>query len=307
MQYPQPEKKPVNKKRAGVAIVTVLVVALVVVLFFVFAPYTVVPTGHTGVVVTMGRASDEVLGEGLHFKLPWQNVVLIDNRTQKASLQMQAFSSDIQQVQVLCSVNYSVNRSTAQELYKNVGTSYYATVMEPRIMENVKAVFSKYSAENLVGARETLSQQVRDLLSPEMEYYGINVLSVAIEDVDFTDAFTDAVENKQVAEQTKLRTEIQQAELLIVEQTSAERAVVAANADAEVAKINADAEAYAKRVQAEAEAEANRLIAASITDELIRYVQMNGWDGALPRIMTDGSGFMPLIDVTDTLEPEPEA
>ena len=34
---------------------------------------------------------------------------------------------------------------------------------------------------------------------------------------------------------------------------------------------------------------------------------MNGWDGALPRIMTDGSGFMPLIDVTDTLEPEPEA
>lgn len=47
-----------------------------------------------------------------------------------------------------------------------------------------------------------------EILSPEMAEYGISVTAVSIENVDFTDAFTDAVEDKQVAEQTKLRTEI---------------------------------------------------------------------------------------------------
>lgn len=292
------EKRPVNKKKVTTATIAVIIVVAIILVLVVFSPFVMVPAGHTGVVVTMGRVSDNVLADGLHFKLPWQNVVLIDNRAQKASLVTQAFSSDIQQVNVNVSVNYSVDRETSQNLYKNVGVAYYDTVMLPRIMENVKATFSKYTAENLVGAREMLSKQVKDQLTPEMKAYGIEILSVAIEDVDFTDAFTDAVEAKQVAEQTKLKTEIQQAELLMVERTDAERAVVAANADAEVAKINADAKAYAQRVQAEAEAEANKQIAASITPELIEYVEVNAWDGALPKLVSGSGDLMPIVDLT---------
>lgn len=293
-----PEKKPVNPKKLGGAIGIAVAVLLVVVLFVSFAPYVVVPPGHTGVVVTMGRVSDKVLSDGMHFKLPWQNVILMDNRTQKAALTTQAFSADIQQVDVNCSVNFSVDRETSQNLYKNVGVQYYNTVMLPRIMENVKAVFSKYSAENLVAERETLSKQVKGLLEMEMKPYGIQILSVAIEDVDFTNAFTDAVESKQVAEQTKLKTQIEQSEKLMVEKTTAERAVITANADAEVAKINADAKAYAQRVQAEAEAAANKLVAESVTSELIEYVQANNWNGALPQVFSGGSdGVLPILDV----------
>ncbi|MDL2317503.1 hypothetical protein LJC74_00220 [Eubacteriales bacterium OttesenSCG-928-A19] len=292
------EKKPASKKKVNKLATGGIIVVAVIVLLVIFTSFVTVPAGHTGVVVTMGRVSDNVLSDGLHFKLPWQNVILIDNRTQKASLRTQAFSSDIQQVEINVSVNYSVDRETSQNLYKNVGVNYYDTVMLPRIMENVKGTFSKYTAENLVGAREMLSKQVKDLLTPEMKNYGIEVLSVAIEDVDFTDAFTDAVESKQVAEQTKLKVEIEQAEKLMVEKTTAERAVVTANADAEVAKINADAKAYAQRVQAEAEAEANRLVAESITPTLIEYVQANNWDGALPRMMT-GDSVMPIVNMEE--------
>lgn len=297
------EKRPVNKKKVGKAVTIGIILLVVVILFFAFAPYVIVPAGHTGVVVTMGKVSDNVLSDGLNFKLPWQNVIMVDNRAQKASLRTQAFSSDIQQVEINVSVNYSVDRETSQNLYKNVGVNYYDTVMLPRIMENVKGMFSKYTAENLVGAREELSKNVKDLLIPEMKKYGIEILSVAIEDVDFTDAFTDAVESKQVAEQTKLKTEIQQAEMLMVEKTAAERALVAANADAEVAKINADAKAYAVRAEAEAEAETNKLIAESITKELIDYVQVNNWDGALPKLYagSDG-GIMPIVNLEDAAE-----
>lgn len=292
--------KPVNRKKVGTAVTIGIIAVVIIILFVSFAPYVVVPAGHTGVMVTMGRVSDKVLADGLHFKLPWQNVVLMDNRAQKAYLSTQAFSSDIQQVNVNVSVNYSIDRETSQNLYKNVGVTYYDTVMLPRIMENVKAVFSKYTAENLVSAREELSRQVKTQLMTEMKLYGIEVLSVAIEDVDFTDAFTDAVEAKQVAEQTKLKAEIEQSEKLMVEKTTAERAVVTANADAEVAKINADAKAYSQRVQAEAEAEANKLVAQSITPELIKYVEANNWDGALPRLYTGSdASIMPILNLDE--------
>lgn len=292
-----PEKKPVNKKKMRSLVIVGVVVLVLLILIATFSPFVTVPTGHTGVVVAMGRVADNVLAEGLNFKLPWQNVIMIDNRAQKASLELQAFSSDIQQVDVACSINYSVDRETSQNLYKNVGVTYYSTVMMPRILENVKAVFSKYTAENLIVTRELLSDQIESLLSPELKAYGIELLSVAIENVDFTDAFTDAVENKQVAEQTKLKTQIQQSEMLMVEQTTAERAIIAANAEAEVAKIDADAKAYAREVEAQAEAEANAKIAASITPELIDYMQINRWDGALPKIMSGDEGFMPLVNM----------
>lgn len=298
------DAKPVKTpKKLGRGTAILIAVVAIVILLFIFTPWTIVPAGHSGVVVTMGRVSDNVLSDGLHFKLPWQNVIFIDNRAQKAELKTQAFSSDIQQVDVDVSVNYSVTRATSQELYKNVGTTYYNTVMLPRIMENVKGSFSKYTAENLVGSREMLSQQVKDLLIPEMASYGIEILSVAIENVDFTNAFTDAVEAKQVAEQTKLKAEIEQSEMLMVERSTAERAVIAANADADVAKINADAKAYAQRAQAEAEAEANKMIAQSITPELIDYVKANGWDGALPRLMSGSdSSLIPIVNLEEAAE-----
>ncbi len=290
----------INKKKLGGAITVGVVILLIIILFFVFAPFVTVPAGHTGVVVTMGRVSDDVLSEGLHFKLPWQTVILIDNRAQKEPLVTQAFSSDIQQVNVSCSVNYSVDRETSQNLYKNVGVDYYGKVMLPRVMENVKAVFSKYTADNLVDARDTLSGQIQGKLAPEMQAYGIKVLSIAIEDVDFSDTFTDAVEAKQVAEQTKKKTEIEQDALLIVEQTTADRALITAKANAEVVKIDADAKAYAQRAQAEAEAQANELVAQSITQELINYVQANNWDGALPQFISGENQMLPVIN----LEPE---
>ena len=291
--------RPVNYQKISKTALIIGILVLLIIVFVSFAPYVVVPTGHTGVVVTMGRVSDNVLPEGLQFKLPWQNIIFVDNRTQKAALVTQAFSSDIQQVDVICSINYRIEREMSQYLYKNVGSAYYDTVMLPRVMENLKGIFSKYAADNLVGERQTLAQQILKKLEPELTPYGIEVLSVAIENIDFTDAFTDAVEAKQVAEQTKLKTIIQQEELLSIEQNTAKRAKITADADAEIARINADAKAYAIRTQAEAEAEANTLLAKSVTEQLIQYVQANGWDGKLPQYVSGGSdGWLPILDMT---------
>lgn len=294
-----PERRTVNGKKVGRMIVAAIVLVALIAASVLLS--VIVPVGHTGVVVSMGSVADKVLEEGFHIKAPWQNIIFVDNRAQKETLTTQAFSSDIQQVDVIFSINYSIDSVTSQRLYKTVGTNYYSTVMLPRILENLKATFSKYSAENLISARDTLSQEIKAKLAADLKPYGIEVLSVAIEDIDFADAFTDAVEAKQVAEQNKLRSETEQAEKVMIEQSSAERSVITANAESEVARINADAKAYAQKVQAEAEAEANKLIAESITTELIEYVKANQWNGAMPMFMSSDSEVRPVFSVDEIM------
>ncbi len=301
---------PRRGPRLTVVLIAVAVVVLIVIVAA-LAPYTVVPTGHTGVVTTFGRVENYTLTEGFHLKNPVQQVVLIDNRAQKATVSMQAFSSDIQQVDLVCSVNYQVDRDTAQNLYRNVGVDYYEKIMLPRIQENVKAVFTKYTAENLVGARSTLSAQVKELLAPLMKANGIEIIAVSIEDIDFTDAFTDAVEAKQVAEQTKLRVETEQSQQVSVEKATAERRIIAANAEAQERAIFAEADAQVARVQADAaryageqEAAKNQALAQSLTDEFIQYLKVTRWDGSVPQVQLSGGEAYPVINLAPTAAPE---
>ena len=279
---------------------TIIIAAVVLILaVLVYATCTAqVPTGYTGILTTFGRVEKYTLDAGFHFKSPFQKVVLMDNREQKTVFKTQSFSSDIQQVDIDGSINFSINTATAMNLYREVGTNYFNTLVMPRLLENTKAVFSKYTAENLVAARERLSLTIRDQLSSEMERYGINIISVSIENIDFTDSFTDAVEQKQVAAQKKLQAEIEQEQKTMETQQQAERQRITAEAEASVKKIQADAAAYATRIQAEAEAEANQKIAASLTESLIKWQQANSWDGKLPTFMSgESSTTLPILNM----------
>ena len=266
-----------------------------------------VPTGYTGIVTTFGRVEDRTLEAGLHLKSPFQQIITMDNREQKMAFVTEAFSSDIQQVDITGSVNYAINKPTDMNLFKEVGTDYFNKLVSPRMLEITKGVFSKYTAENLVAYRQTLSEQIRDNLSGELTPYGINVISVNIENIDFTDAFTDAVEAKQVAAQRKLQAEIEQAQKTMETQQAAERQRINAEAEAAVAKINADADAYATKIRSEAEAEANKKIAESLTENLIRFNEIKAWDGKLPTYMAgEGSSTMPILNLGGTEETKTE-
>ena len=288
-----------------------LLAFLVLAVFVLLSCVTVVPTGYTGILTTFGRVEDRTISAGAHFILPWQNVVKMDNRTQKVEIVTSAFSSDIQQVDLQLSVNYCIDQSTAQELYRTVGAFYYDNVMYPRILENTKAVFSQYSAENLIAQRNTLSDVIAESTSADMQRYGITIVSIAIEDIDFTDAFTAAVEAKQVAAQNKLTAETEQAQKTMEEEATARRAVIAANAEAEKAVIAANAELEVVKIQAEAslyagekEAEMNKRISESLTDGLIDYYWIKQWTGVLPTTLL-GTDASYMIDLTgnDTVEP----
>lgn len=269
---------------------------LIAIILFAYSVFAVVPTGQTGILITMGKVADYTLDAGMNVVLPWQNVVLMDNREQKIIFKQQAFSSDIQQVELQGSVVYSIDKDTAMDLYRSVGTNYAEIVINPQIAEDVKAVISRYTAEGLIGQRATLSVEILNVLREDLSTYGLNIVSVAIENIDFSDAFEQAVEAKQVATQTKQRAQTEQEQQTMEAQQAAERLRIQAQADADVARIQAEAAQYA----GECEAEMNRKLSESLTPELVQYYYAQRWDGKLPTTMMGGNGMvLPMLSAEE--------
>lgn len=283
-----------------------IVIALVIILL---ACFTQVQTGHTGIPVEFGQVQNYTMDSGLNWHSPLINVVEMDNREQRYHFELLAFSADLQEVQVKGSVNYCIDSNTAMTLYKTVGMNYQDILIVPRTQEAVKSTFGNYTAEGLIEHRSTLSDSIKEVLSGDLSKSGILVISISIEDIDFTDAFTQAVEAKQVATQNKLKAQTEQERLTMEEEQKAERAIIAANAEAEKAKIAAEADLEVTKIQADAaeyagqkEAAKNKAISEWLTTELLDYYRILQWDGKMPVVY--GGETMPLLNMDGLLEGE---
>ena len=120
-----------------------------------------VPTGHTGVVTLFGQVQNYTYEAGIHFCNPFVKVIKMDNRTQRAQAELSCFSSDIQEVSVIYTVNYQIDKKNAQTIYRNIGQNYFEIVVEPKMQECVKGVTARYTAESLIEKRTTLSKEIR--------------------------------------------------------------------------------------------------------------------------------------------------
>lgn len=218
-------------------------------------------------VTVFGKVKDYTLDSGAHFTAPWEHVVNMDNRVQKGTVELSCFSSDIQEVNISYTLNYQISKSDAMTLYSTVGREYYETIITPNIAESVKLVTARYTAEELISMRNELALAIEEALSEKLNSFNIEIRSTSIENMDFTDVFTNAVEAKQVAQQEKIKA-----------QTVAEQKVIEAKANAEV-----------RLIQAEAEAEVNRLINESTTDNVLKSKFYNVWNGQLPQVMGEGT------------------
>jgi Membrane protease subunits, stomatin/prohibitin homologs len=261
-----------------------------------------VPTGYTGIVTTFGKVHAETLDAGINFHAPWDSVITMDNREQRGAFTLEAFSKDIQQVNVQGSINYNIDKTTAMNLYRDVGVGYATILISPRIQEDVKIIIAKYTAENLIENRQAAADAIFELIKNELAPKGINVISLAVENIDFTDAFESAVEAKQVATQEKQRAQTLQEQQTMEATQKAERDRIAAQAQADIAKIAAQADLEVVKIQAEAalyagekEAEMNKRIAEGLTEELIHYYEIKQWDGQLPTFV-GGEGTLPILN-----------
>ena len=291
--------------KSKVGKIVAIVIAVAILIGILSTCFTVVEAGHTGVVLTFGAVSDSVLNEGIHFKIPFvQKVILVNNRTQKIETQGTASSKDLQIVSyeeavpcvsIFCetqgtasskdlqivsyvvAVNFRVNNTASADLYKNVGADYSNVIVAPAIQESIKAVTAQFTAEQLITERQSVGDQIKTALSEKINKYGITVEIFNIVNFDFSDEFNAAVEAKQTAQQQALK------------------------AEQDLARI--EVEAKQKVTQAQAEADSIRLIqeALSSAPDYVEYIKWNKWNGELPKVMSD-SGV--IVDVGDVVSAE---
>lgn len=297
--------------RGGIASVVCILLAIVLV---VCSCISTVPTGHTGILTTFGRVEDKNLPEGMNFHAPWQDITTMTNKEQMFTEQNLCFSADLQEVAYTYTVKYSLLPSAAPNIYKTVGTDYFNILIKPQVNNAIKAEFGLVEAENMTELRTQLQSKINETVSTFATKYGIEV-SVVIDDFDFSDAYTNAIEAKQVAEQEALRDKTQQQMETERARQQAERTKIQAENDAAIREINANADAEAARIKAQAdfevaqleadaiaykgqkEAEATKALADAITDEVVAYEYAQNWSGELPQYMMGGNGALPIIDI----------
>lgn len=289
------EKKSVSNP---IKWVVIAICALVAIILF-FASTTVVSSGHTGVEVKMGKVTGTVFGDGFHFKAPFvTSVIKMDNQIQKETADTNAVSKDLQTVSASIAVNYHLSAENSAEMYKSVGVGYVDKILLPAVQESTKAVMARYNAEGLITNRSKVSVEIEELIQQKTQTYGIVIDSLNITNFDFSAEFNSAIEQKQVAEQNKLKAETEKEQKIIEAEAQAAEKTIAAQAEADAAKLKAEGEAEAIRTKAEAQAEANDKIAKSLTPEVLRDKAIDKWNGAYPSVVAGEQSSM-LIDIND--------
>lgn len=255
----------------------------VILLFSLFLkPWVQIGAGERGVLLNFGAVQGDVLGEGLHFIVPiMQKVAVMDVKVQKATTDAAAASSNLQDVSSTVAINYHIIPDKANIVYQTIGIDFKERIIDPAVQEVVKAVSARYSAEELITKRSSVSDAMKATLTERLLANNIAVDAFSIVGFSFSKIFMEAIESKQTAEQLALK----------------------ANRDLERIKIEAEQKITAAR----AEAESLRLQRANISPDLIelRKIEANmkaieKWNGILPQVT--GSGAMPFIGVGDIVK-----
>jgi len=258
----------------------VIIVGIVLFLLFVFKPWAQVGAGERGIVLNFGAVENTVLNEGIHFRVPiMQTVVLMDVQIQKAITDAASASSDLQDVDLSVALNYHIIPDKANVVYQTIGVEFKARIIDPAIQEVMKAVTARYTAEELITKRPAVSTEMKEALTQRMLESNIAVDAFSIVSFSFSQTFTDAIEAKQTAEQNALK----------------------AKRDLDRIRVEAEQTIAA----ATAEAEALRLQKMNISPDLIelRKIEANlkaieKWNGILPEVT--GAGAIPFIGVGGT-------
>ena len=275
-----------NTGKPNARIIRWVIIGVVAILLIILATssFAIVPPGHTGVVVQLGAVSDNVLPAGIHAVIPFvTRVVNMNNQVKKVDVDASSASKDLQTLESTISLNYRVDEDSSARLYMEVGEGYEEVIIRPAIQECVKAVTARYTAEELITKRQTVGDEMRELVIEKIDVYGLRVEIFNIINFNFSEEFNKAIESKQTAQQNALRAE-QELERIKLE---AQQKVEQAKAEAEAIRTTAEAEAFATRTSADAESYAIEKIQQQLTREpaYVQYMLALAWDGKQPLVM----------------------
>lgn len=315
------EETPKKKKSKAVPI-TLLCIGLISLVLFILVPWNFrqVDAGEIAVVKQYGKVID-TREPGVHSDFYMtKSYTILDTKVRQVDITAATYSNDKQTMDITMTIQYQIKKDMAKEIviqYGNLDT------LEGRIqsvsIERAKAILSAYTADSIIEQRSTISVSVAEAIETALgDAYYIDITNVALTNIDFSDAYEQAVEQKMIATQEveKAKADAQKAEetakgQLKVAEQEAEAKKVQAQAEADAVRIKAEADAEAIQIKSlevakmlgltEIDSEGNERIKEGITkeesaliSEYLKYIEyLTAWDGKLPEVMTgDSTGII---------------
>lgn len=250
----------------GAAKVVGVLLCIAMVFAFIAVPFSfhTVDTGEVAVVKHLGKAK-EVKTAGTHYDFWMTNKYQkYDGKVQNIDIETAAYSSDAQTMTVQMTLQYQVLTDKVMDIAAQYGTlDALTTRINAIATEKTKSVLSSHKAMDIIANRQDMSPAVEEAIRAAVgEEYFVNVVAVVLTNIDFSDAFETAVEEKMIAEQKQLKAEY---------------------------------DAAAKVTAAEAEAKANQLLEKSLTDKILEEMFIDKWDGKLPEVVAGEDGLSILL------------
>lgn len=293
-----------------------VVVAFIVLLFLsvVLGTWYTVDEGERGVLLRNGAVTG-IAEPGLGFKLPIvDDVVHLSTQNRIVSWDnVETYSKDQQLAHMRVSVNYRLAIDKMREIYANYGSeeAVVSRLIQPRVFQDLKIIFGKFNAVAAIQERDRLNAEVQSIIS-EAVSGPVEIDSVQIEDIAFSETYENSIEQRMLAEVEVLKLR-QNAER---EKVQADIAVTQANGRAEAVRAEAQANADAIRLRGNAEADAlrakrladadgiraendARLASITANPAIIDYLRVSQWNGILPTTMIPG-GAVPMLQLERT-------
>lgn len=248
---------------------------------------TIVPTGYTGVKISFGQVQETPVRSGaIAFHLPFvESVHQINNKQRDVHIESEIWGEASDKTPV-----YASDITITCQILPDKSTWLYANVSDLSDLLNnalvasaIKSAMVELSVDD-VTVRTKIEPLAQEKLTEALtQKYGEGVIyvnKITINDMNFEDAYNDAIQQKSIAQQNAAKQEIEN-----------KTAIAKAEADKQVAITNAEAEAQKTAIAAEAQAKANQVLTDSITENLIEYRKIEKWDGKLPTV-TNGNALV---------------
>ena len=255
-----------NKNIISKCIIGVFVLSILISSIYYVSP------GYRGTLVTLGNVHQTSFNNGIGFKWPFVSTMIeTDIRTQVLNDTAVTYTKDIQTATIGFNLTYNVVPESVPQLYEKIGKDYQTKLIIPIIQDAIKDVVGSWQAQDLVANRDKARMQILTTLKEKINKKYIQNISFQITNLDYSDNFEAAIENKVIAEQ-KAQEAVNNTKRI---EEEANQKVISAKADAEAMEIKAQA------------LEKNQ--------KLVDYEAVQKWDGKLPTYMLGNS--TPFINV----------
>jgi prohibitin 1 len=240
-------RKVAEKNLAYRGLTTIAVLAMVGFSVLALAQcFTVVPAGNVGVVDIFGVVSDNTLKSGINLVNPFTHVVKFSVQTTEHKESMQVLSREGLTIGLEISALYRLEPDSAASVYRKIGTDYSDVVLVPQFRSISRAVTASFQASALYSTeREKLGSTIQTELAAALKPRGIFVETTPLRNVALPTQLTEAIEQKQRAEQESQRMEF----ILTKEKQEADR----------------------KRIEAKGIADFQTIVAQGISEQLLRW------------------------------------